>query len=105
MELWRSSESSSGVYLSPADASEFIDLDSTECWSDSEFEDDFDDEDFYGVQEEQDRISRSTNFSSSSEVCFVSVYVSLFAVCFYFRYWKRITREHSRTVCKESLTK
>ena len=69
MDLWRSAETSPDVYLSPATASEFLDLDSTECWSDSEFEDDeLDDDGLFYSKHEQDRLSLSTNNSNSSEV-------------------------------------
>eukprot|EP00795_Rhopilema_esculentum_P016729 gene16729-8182_t len=64
MALWRSGGSTSGVYLSPATASEFLDSDTGSCWSDSEFDDDFEDENVYG---DQDRMSQSTNFSNNSD--------------------------------------
>ena len=67
MELWRSSESSSGVYLSPADTPDSLDLDNSEGWSDSEFEDDFDD-DPADRQKDQDCISQSSSYASSSGV-------------------------------------
>ena len=74
MALWRSGGSTSGVYLSPATASEFLDSDTGSCWSDSEFDDDFDDENVYG---DQDRMSQSTNFSNNSDVSMVQTCMKL----------------------------
>ena len=68
MDLWRSSEPSSGVYLSPANAPEFPDLDSSECWSDSEFEDDLDDDETFETKGDQDCVSQSSSYTSGSEV-------------------------------------
>ena len=68
MELWRTSESSSsGVYLSPATTSDILDSDVASNWSDSEFEDDFDEDDC-GFEEERDNSSHKTTSSSVSEV-------------------------------------
>ena len=68
MELWRASESSSsGVYLSPATTSDILDSDVASNWSDSEFEDDFDEDDC-GFEAERDNISQKTTSSSVSEV-------------------------------------
>lgn len=73
MDLLRSSAAPPDVYLSPPSATDFVDLDSTECWSDSEFEDDLDDDTSFYATEEQDRISQSTDNSNNSEVCICNV--------------------------------
>ena len=68
MDLWRSSKSSTGVYLSPANSPDFPELDTSECWSDSEFEDDLDDDEAFEVNQEQDSVSQCSSHTSSSEV-------------------------------------
>jgi len=68
MDLWRSSKSSTGVYLSPANSPDFPELDTSECWSDSEFEDDLDDDEAFEVNQEQDSVSQCSSHASSSEV-------------------------------------